>query len=84
MTGEQFPRRPVVGAGPRPFYSFPLLRLLETTDAAAVSIRTLPDQQLKAEREALLIESVRAVRSAPTGLMLALYDAELSRRESRD
>ncbi len=63
-----------------PFYAFPMRRLEETTTAAAASIRTLPDAQLKVERDALRAECCGLVSAGPASMMLALYDDEADRR----
>ena len=64
-----------------PFYDFPMRRLAETTSAAALSVRTLSDAQLMAEREALRTEWGGVVGASPASMMLTLYDGEASRRQ---
>jgi hypothetical protein len=63
-----------------PFYGFPLMRLEEVVAAAAMSIRTLPDRQLRAEREALRGECAGAIGMRPAAVLLTLYDTEIARR----
>ena len=64
-----------------PFFTFPLRRLVETSDSTATSVRTLSDAQLRAEREALREACAGTVGVGPAALMLSLYDAEASRRQ---
>lgn len=63
-----------------PFYSHPLRRLVETSDAAATSVRTLSNQQLRSEREALREACAGTVGNGPAALMLGIYDTEIARR----
>jgi hypothetical protein len=56
-------------------------RLAETVERAALSLRTLPDKQLTAEREALRTECAGTIGAGPGSMMLKLYDAEASRRQ---
>jgi len=66
--------------GAKPFFAFPLQRLVEVVETAAVSLRTLPPHQLRAEREALRSECAGAVGVGPAALLLGIYAAELQRR----
>ena len=63
-----------------PFFSFTLRRLAETTDAVTLSVRTLPNQQLRSEREALREDCSGLVCVGPAALMLSIFDGELARR----
>ena len=70
----------VLFKGPVPFFHWPLQRLAETATTAATAVRTLPDRQLRAERETLRIEC--AGSSGPAALMLSIYDGEVARRDA--
>ena len=52
-----------------PFCGFPMMRLEEVVETATMSIRTLPDRQLYAEREAL--------RRECAAVLLTLYDGQI-------
>lgn len=63
-----------------PFYAHPLRRLMETSDAAATSVRTLSDQQLRSERESLRKVCAVSADTGPATLLMVIYDSEIARR----
>jgi hypothetical protein len=62
------------------FIEHPLKRLREVAGHTATAIRTLPDSQLRAERDTLRAEGC-GDEIGPERLMLALLDAEVGRRK---
>lgn len=63
-----------------PFYAYPVQRLEEISSSLSTSLRTLPDPQLRAERESLRAACQGSIGTRPEALLLALYDGELARR----
>ena len=55
-----------------------MMRLEEVVETATMSIRTLPDRQLYAEREAL-----RRDCAGTAAVLLTLYDGRIARRAGR-
>ena len=56
-------------------------RLDELTQQWGRSLVTLPDSELRAQREALEAQRDRLGPSSPAGLVLTLLEAETARRE---
>ncbi len=68
-----------LGKPKKPFFTWPLERLVEAIGPMADGIRTLPDHQLSAEIEMLRSASGEGA-GIPERTMLAIYEAEAVRR----
>lgn len=64
----------------RPFYSYPQERLNELLHPMAISIRSLPDDQLATETEELVAACAAPGLHLPETILLTLYRAETERR----